>query len=151
MTPSIRAFAVLSLLAACAAAVEPPAISDAWIRATPPGARTAAAYLTITGGAAADRLVGASTPAAGAVEIHTHVAAGGLQRMVRLEDLGLPAGEPVRLEPGGMHLMLLDLAAPLEAGTKVRLSLRFAAAGALELEVPVVDARGGAPPGRTQH
>jgi len=145
MSSLIRALAAFSLLAGSALAAEPPAVTNAWVRATPPGARTAAAYLTMTSPAGGDRLVGASTPAAGAVEIHTQVAEGGVSRMARLAELELPAGEAVRLEPGGLHLMLIDLAMPLEPGAKVPLSLRFAGAGDLKLEVPVVDARAGAP------
>jgi len=149
MTSFVRILVALSLCTAVAAA-EPPAVSDAWIRATPPGARTAAAYLTIVS-AGGDRLVGAATPAAGAVEIHTHVAEAGLQRMVRLAELAVPAGEAVRLEPGGRHLMLVDVSKPLEAGTHVALSLRFAGGGVVEVEVPVVDARAGAPAPHAAH
>lgn len=127
-----------------AAAAEPPTIADAWLRATPPGARTGAAYLTITSPGAADRLLGAATAAAAAIEIHTHVVEDGLSRMVRLPELAVPAGEPVKLEPGGLHLMLLDLTAPLVAGTTVAITLHFATAGTVQLEVPVVDARSGA-------
>jgi copper(I)-binding protein len=141
--------ALLWCAAGTAGAAEPPAVSDAWIRATPPGARTGAAYLTITSRGAGDRLLGATTRAAAAVEIHTHVVEGAMSRMVRLPDLDLPAGEPVKLEPGGLHLMLLELDAPLAAGTTVTVTLEFATAGAVELEVPVVDARAGAmPPAR---
>jgi copper(I)-binding protein len=136
--------------AAAAGAAEPPAIVDAWIRATPPGARTGAAYLTITSRGSADRLLGAATAAAGAVQLHGHVAEGGMARMVHLAELELPAGETVRLEPGGLHLMLLDLKAPLTAGATVAVTLHFAGAGAVELEVPVVDARA-APRGGARH
>jgi periplasmic copper chaperone A len=73
-------------------------LSDAWIRATPPGAVTAAAYLSITS-PAADRLVGAASPAAHAVEIHTNAVEGDVERMVRLAELTLPAGEALRLGP----------------------------------------------------
>jgi copper(I)-binding protein len=151
MTPIARAFAAVCLWAGAAGAAEPPAIAEAWIRATPPGARTAAAYLTITSSGAADRLLGAATPVAGAVEIHTHVVEAGMSRMVRLPELTLPAGEAVRLEPGGLHLMLLDVGEPLTSGTKVAVSLRFAVAGVVELEIPVVDARAGAAPPRASH
>ena len=137
--------------AAGSAAAGPLTITDAWIRATPPGARTAAAYLTIANTGAADRLLGGATPAARSVEVHTHVDERGLQRMVRLAELGLPAGETVRLTPGGLHLMLVDVAAPLAAGASVTLSLRFAAAGTLELEVPVVDARASSPTTHPAH
>jgi copper(I)-binding protein len=151
MKSLIRVLVIVSAWAGACAAAEPPAVSEAWIRATPPGARTAAAYLTITSVSTADRLIGAATPAAGAVEIHTHVAEGGPQRMVRLDELALPAGKAVRLEPGGLHLMLLELAKPLEAGATVHVSLRFANAEPVELEVPVVDARSGATPPQAQH
>jgi copper(I)-binding protein len=49
-----------------------------------------------------------------------------------------------------MHLMLLDMTMPLEAGTKVTLALRFAGAGAVEVEAPAIDAHAGAPPPRTK-
>ena len=149
MTFLFGALAAL-LLCMASAAAEAPAVTAAWIRATPPGARTAAAYLTIVS-PHGDRLLGAATSAAGAVEIHTNAVEAGLQRMVRLADLAVPAGETVRLEPGGMHLMLLDVAMPLEAGTQVTLELRFAGAGAVEVEVPVVDARAGVPAPHAAH
>jgi copper(I)-binding protein len=136
-----RALAGLSLAAAAAsAAAAPPIVTDAWIRATPPGAVTAAAYLTITSGGAADRLVGAATPAASSVAIHTMGGEAGSHHMQRVAELALPGGT-VRLEPGGRHLMLIDLKAPMVPGTRVVLSLRFAVAGTVEIEVPVVDAR----------
>lgn len=145
MVSLFRALVWLSLtIGAASAAAAPPIVADAWIRATPPGAVTAAGYLTITSTDAADRLVGAATPAAGAVEIHTHVVEAGAQHMVRVAELTLPAGEAVRLTPGGQHLMLIDIARPMVPGTKVALSLRFADAGTVEIQVPVVDARAGA-------
>ncbi len=55
--------------------------------------------------------------------------------------IAVPAGEALRLTPGGLHLMLVDLATPLTPGTTVVLSLRFATAGQLEIDVPVVDGR----------
>ena len=152
MISFVRSLVWLSLIIGTAPAVAaPPTVSDAWIRATPPGAVTAAAYLTITSGGGADRLVDAATPAARAVELHTNVVEGGVQRMVRLSELTLPAGETVRLEPGGLHLMLIDLAKPLAPGTNVVLSLRFAEAGTVEIEAPVVDARAGPAPTHAGH
>jgi len=146
-----RALIFLALGAASSAAAGPLTVTDAWIRATPPGARTAAAYLTIANMGAADRLLGGTTPAARTLEIHTHVEERGLQRMVRLAEVGLPAGETVRLTPGGLHFMLVDVAAPLAAGASVTLSLSFAAAGTLEIEVPVVDARATSPTTHPAH
>jgi copper(I)-binding protein len=153
MTNLVRALAIMALLAAGSAGAGPSlTVTHAWVRATPPGARTGAAYLTIENGSdGTDTLLGASTPSARTVEIHTRSVEGGLQRMVELAALTLPADEAVLLEPGGLHLMLIDLAAPLTAGATVALSLRFAAAGTLELEVPVVDARSSPPPSHDAH
>ena len=145
MRPLVRTVLSLVWLAAAApAAAEPPSVAAAWIRATPPGATTAAAYMTLTSSGPADRLLGAATPAADAVEIHTNVVESGVTRMERLSELAVPSGAAVRLEPGGAHLMLIGLAAPLAPGTNVTLSLRFATAGTVELEVPVIDARANA-------
>jgi len=146
MISFVRALVGLTLaVGAASAAAAPPIVTDAWIRATPPGAVTAAAYLTIASAGAAVRLVGAATPVAGTVEIHTTVAEAGAQHMMRVAELALPAGGSVRLEPGGQHLMLIDLKTPMVPGTKVALSLRFAEAGTIEIDVPVVDARAQAP------
>jgi copper(I)-binding protein len=65
--------------------------------------------------------------------------------MLALAEIALPAGGTVRLEPGGLHLMLLDIAAPLAPGTTIEIELRFAAAPPISLEVPIVDARTSAP------
>jgi copper(I)-binding protein len=151
MTQLVRALAFLALWVSGSAAAGPVVVRDAWIRATPPGARTAAAYLTLANDGLADRLLGGTTPAARIVEVHTHVDEGGLTRMVRLPELALPTGGAVRLEPGGLHLMLIDIAAPLAPGTSVLLTLQFATAGALVIEVPVVDARANPPAPRTAH
>lgn len=145
---------MMAALAACAASLAlaaPPAISGAWVRATPPGAKTGAAYLTIANDGTADTLLAATSPAARTVELHTHVADDGLSRMQRLDAVPLPAGETVHFEPGGLHLMLIDIAAPLVAGERVTLALQFAKAGVVEVTVPIVDARTAAPAAPAAH
>jgi copper(I)-binding protein len=67
--------------------------------------------------------------------------------MVRLAEVPVPAGATVRFEPGGLHVMLLDIVAPLTPGMEVELTLRFATAEAVTIKLPVVDARATAPPG----
>jgi len=130
-----------------AAAAEPPIrVVDAWARATPPGAENGAVYCTITNHGAADKLVGARSSAARGAEIHASISENGVVEMRRIEALAVGAGASVELAPNGTHVMLLGLAAPLAPGTKVALTLVFAAAGEIAVEVPVVDARG-APPG----
>jgi len=113
-------------------------IAGAYARAMPPGARTAGAYLAIENrGRDPDKLVGARSARAGAVELHAMRDEGGVMRMRELRDIEVPAGRTVRLEPGGLHLMLVDPKAPLRAGERVPLTLEFARAGAIDVELDV--------------
>lgn len=114
-------------------------IETPWARATPPNARTGAAYLTlINQGGAADRLISASSVAAERVELHTHINEGGVMRMKAIDAVALAPGERVSLRPGGLHVMLIDLKGPLRENTRVPVTLRFAAAGEVTVEIPVL-------------
>lgn len=97
-------------------------VTDAWVRATVPGQKVAGVYVEIRSGSNA-RLVGVRSPAAKSAEIHSMSNAGGVMKMRRLKGLDLPAGRSVRLEPGGNHIMLLDIKKPLDAGERVPLTL----------------------------
>jgi copper(I)-binding protein len=109
-----------------------------WARATPGGTKVGGAYLELKAAAGAgDRLVSASSPAAGSVEIHEHASEGGVMKMRRIDGLAVPAGASVMLKPGGYHLMLMDLKQPLKQGDKLQLTLTFEKAGALSVEGPV--------------
>jgi copper(I)-binding protein len=105
--------------AQAAAVVE---VKDAWVRATVPGQKVAGAYLEIQSRSAA-RLVGARSPVAKSAEIHSMSNDGGVMKMRHLDALDLPAGQSVRLEPNGNHIMLFDIKQPLEAGARVPLTL----------------------------
>jgi copper(I)-binding protein len=99
-------------------------ISDAWVRATRPGQEVGAAYMTLssTGWSC---LTKASSTAAGTIEMHSMSMNDGVMKMRMLEHLELPAGKPVKLAPGGFHLMLFDLKKPLAAGSSVEMVLTF--------------------------
>jgi periplasmic copper chaperone A len=132
-------------------------ITDAWARATPGGAQTAAAYVTIES-AAGDRLTGVSTPAAQKAEIHEMTMVGNVMNMRPVDGVDLPAGQAVTLKPGGYHIMLTGLAKPLREGDTFPLTLTFAKAGAREVTVSVAKigamGPGGGMPGMnmpTQH
>lgn len=119
-------------------------IGHPWTRATPPVARTAAAYLALTNeGGEADRLVGAASPIASRAEFHTTEMEGNVMRMRHLPDgVPVPAGETVELKPGGLHIMLIDLSSPVEEGKRVPLTLTFEKAGSIDVELAVTGARG---------
>lgn len=115
-------------------------VEEAWVRATVPGQRVGAGYLTLV----ADqplRLVGVNTPAAAATQIHVMVNDNGVMKMREVKQVELRAGQAVRLVPGGTHLMLLDLRDPLKEGQLVRLALTLEdGAGRrsnLSIDVPV--------------
>ena len=114
-------------------------ITQAWSRATPSGAKVAGAYLTVENkGSAADRLVSASGDVAGRFEIHEMAMDGGVMTMRPVEKgLVIEPGKTVKLAPGGHHLMLMDLKAPLKQGEKVPLTLQFEKAGKVNVSLDV--------------
>jgi len=123
------------------------AITHAFTRATPPGAKVAGAFMTIENqGKVGDRLLGASSPVAGLVEIHEMAMAGGMMTMRPVQGIELKPGAKVDLAPGGYHVMLEDLKQPLKQGETIPLTLRFEKAGSVELKIPVegMGAGGGA-------
>ena len=140
-------------------------IANPWARTSPMDTTYGAVYMELTS-ADGDALVGASVPSdiAGTVEIHETVVAddassdttmamgggssdttettmGGMGQMTMqpIDSLELPAGETVALEPGGYHIMLIDLVAPLETGQEIEVTLTFENAGERTITVPVQD------------
>ena len=108
--------------------------------------KTGAAYLSIENrGKDADRLTAAASPVAASVELHEMKMDGSIMRMRQLPGVDLPAGGTVALQPGGNHIMLIGLKAPLKEGDRFPLTLTFAKAGTVEVEVIVE--KPGAPTG----
>lgn len=121
-------------------------IGHPWSRATAPSAPNGGAYLTIENkGAAADRLLAARGDVAERVELHTHTMKDGVMQMRPVEAIEVPAGGKVELKPGGLHVMLLGLKAPLVKDQRFPLTLVFERAGEVPVDV-VVDAAGTAAP-----
>ena len=116
-------------------------IEDAWARATPPGAKTGAIYLTIANAGDDDELIGAVSPVSWEAQIHTHVHADGMMRMEQIPGLPLPADGEAVLKPGGDHLMLMGLKQGLVPGEKLELTLEFKHHGHLRVEIPIKDGR----------
>lgn len=113
-------------------------IENPWARATPGGAKNGAAYLTIVNrGPADDRLVAISTPAAGTAALHQTVEQQGVMTMNPVAVLDLKAGAKIAFAPGGYHIMLMNLKAPLKEGQSFPMTLTFEKAGKVEIMVKV--------------
>lgn len=114
------------------------AIDHPWARATPENAKTGAAYMTLTNtGNKEDRLVSAASPVDDRVELHTHAMDGDVMRMRRIGALEVHPGEPAVFQPGGLHVMLFGLKAPLREGQSFPLTLVFERSGSVEVRVTV--------------
>ncbi|MEZ5841213.1 MAG: copper chaperone PCu(A)C [Hyphomicrobiales bacterium] len=114
-------------------------MEDPWSRAMPPGARAGAGFLKVTNtGTESDRLVGGSTTAAGRVEIHEMAVTDNIMKM-RLVDGGLeiPPGGSVELKPGSYHVMFLDVPSSFVEGSTLAVTLKFAKAGEVAIDIPV--------------
>jgi copper(I)-binding protein len=114
-------------------------ISGAFSRATLPNAPVGAGYLTILNtGEQDDRLVSATSPVAGVVQLHEMKMEGDVMKMAELPDgIPVPAGSTVTLQPGGLHIMLMDLNQPLVEGSDVPVTLTFEKAGTIEVQLAV--------------
>lgn len=114
-------------------------VEGAWARTSPMSAETGAAYFTITS-PIDDELVSASVDpsVAGMVEIHeTKENDAGEMEMSPITALPLPAGEAVALAPGGYHIMMMNLAAPLELGSTVSIELTMSSGATLTVDAEV--------------
>jgi periplasmic copper chaperone A len=113
-------------------------IGHPYARATAPGQPTGGAYLSVrNAGAAGDKLVSASADVAASVELHEMKMEGTVMRMREVSAVELPAGKAVELKPGGLHIMLMGLKAPLKEGDKFPLRLKFEKAGEVTVTVNV--------------
>jgi len=157
MNPTRLAFLAIAPLALAACGGDDPiTIGGQWARTSPAMVSMGAAYMDITS-SEGDQLVGVSVPAsiAARAEIHEMVPAEvpmddsmdesmddgemdmGAMVMQQIMALDLPAGETVSLEPGGYHVMLIDLAEPLAEGDTFNVTLDFAESDDLTVEVVV--------------
>ncbi len=128
MKPSTLILAAAAILAASSAAAANIAVSDAWARATMPGQPVSAAYMQIKSDADA-KLVGVSSPAVPDVAVHEMKMENGVMSMREVKAIDLPKGKTVTLEPGGYHIMLMNLKQPIAAGQMIPLVLVVESAG----------------------
>lgn len=129
--------ALLALLfvAAAPAKLE---VSDAWIRESNPARNITSAFVTLrnpTGKAIV--VVGVSAPVAKVVEMHEMKTIDGVMSMRRVDTIVVPARSSIKLEPGGMHLMLIDLVSRAKAGTVLPITFRINDGSSITVNAPV--------------
>lgn len=131
------ALAASSAISAFAADIEATA---PFAYATAPTAKAGGAYVPLTNHGPADRLIDVRGDAAKRVEIHTHIKDGDVMKMRKVADgIELPEGGAIEMKPGGYHVMLMGLNAPLVAGETVPVTLVFESGEELTVDVPIVE------------
>lgn len=132
----VAALALLAFAVAAgsvsAATIAPPVVSNGWIRLPAVPGRPAAAYATIKGGGAPDRLIAIEGPPPSRLELHTSRMASGVMRMRRIGAVPVAAGATVTMQAGGMHVMIFGLP-NTKADTRVPLTFVFEKAGRISV------------------
>ncbi len=119
-----------------AASLGPISVAAPWSRASAGMAKAGVAFMTLENAdAATQRLVGCTTAVAEACELHTHKMEDGVMRMRQVPEIAVSGNGATALEPGGFHIMMMGLSAPLQEGETFEVTLSFADLG--ELSVPV--------------
>lgn len=121
------------------------AVTGAWSRASPPGIQEGVIYLTLLNRGPDDALIGASSPAAAKADLHISRMVNGVMEMRPVARLDLPTGKTVALKPESYHIMLVNLTKPLTAGEQFPVTLRFAHAAPMTVQVSVRALGAGAP------
>lgn len=119
---------IAALLASASVQAAEVRVTDVWARATVPGQKVSGAYMKIQSDTDA-KLVGASSTAISRVEVHEMKMDGDVMRMREVQAIDLPGGKPVSLEPGGYHIMLMNLKQPIKAGESIPLTLTIESGG----------------------
>jgi len=133
------------LLASCGKSGPPEIqVSDAWARETVAGQSATAAYMRIANdGAGDDRLVSVAAAAPAMAMLHSSESSGGVARMREMgTGVAIPAGGRIEFKPGGSHVMVTGLGAPLKPGQSLKLTLRFEKSGERPIDVKVAPAGG---------
>lgn len=112
-------------------------IVNPWTRAAGQGMQGGGFLVIRNTGAMPDRLLSANSPAAGRIELHTHIRDGDVMRMRPVQDIQVPPNGEVSLQPGGLHLMLIGLTQPMNMGQAIPVTLRFEQAGEVSIQLAV--------------
>ncbi len=119
-------------------------VENPYVRAMPPGQSVTGAFMILENkGSDTRSVVAAKSPAAGIVELHTHIDENGMMMMRQVEKIDVPAGASTELKPGGLHVMLIDVPNQLKVGDVVDITLVFDDESTQSIKAPVKSVTGG--------
>ena len=133
-----------------AGAADNVSVQDPYVRLAPPNAAATGAFMVIRNTGDKDvKLVKADNPVSKATELHTHLNEGGVMKMRPVQAIEIKAKGEAVLKPGGLHVMMIDLKAPLKEGDSVPITLTFDDGSSKQVDAKVVKAT--AAPALTEH
>lgn len=136
---SLLAAGLLVSAGALAAAADDVTVLEPYVRLAPPNAPATGAFMTIRNNGSRDvKVVKADNPASRVSELHTHLNDNGVMRMRPVDGIDIKAKGEAALKPGGLHIMMIDLKAPLKEGDVVPITLGFADGSSKQVEARVV-------------
>ncbi len=126
------------LLLSMQVSANPLTVEDAYVRATPPNSKNSAAFMVINNAGNKEvKLIAASSDIADRVELHTHINEDGMMKMRQVEEIVIKAQNTAVLQPGGYHVMFLNLKQPLKEGQSVAIRLYFDNGEQIEVAAPI--------------
>ena len=136
---SLLAAGLMVSLGALAGAADSVTVQDPYVRLAPPNAPATGAFMVIRNGGDKDvKVVSASNPASKMTELHTHLNEGGVMKMRPVPAIDIKAKGEAVLKPGGLHVMLIDLKAPMKEGDIVPITLSFDDGSSKQVDAKVV-------------
>ncbi len=114
------------------------AVADPYVRQAPPGAQASAAFMVLRNQTDKDaKVIKADTSASKITQLHTHLNENGVMKMRQVASIDIKAHGETALQPGGLHVMMIDLKGPLKEGDKVAITLGFEDGSSKTIEAPV--------------
>ena len=149
---SLLAAGLMLSLGALAGAADSVTVQDPYVRLAPPNAPATGAFMVIRNGGDKDvKVVKASNPASKVTELHTHLNEGGVMKMRPVPAIEVKAKGEAVLKPGGLHVMLIDLKAPMKEGDVVPITLGFDDGSSKQVDAKVVRPSAAATPMDHKH
>jgi len=122
-----------------AGAAEQVSVQNPYVRLAPPNAPATGAFMVIKNNGDKDvKVLKADNPVSRVTELHTHLNEGGVMKMRLVPAIEVKAKGEAVLQPGGLHVMMIDLKAPMKEGDVVPITLTFDDGSSKQIEAKVV-------------